>query len=337
MPQYPRWTGPELELAARADLTALQVANAIGRTVNAVRGARRQLRIDPRKINLAGIHRERSEKSASVEPSVESWGVTVDEAREMLRLQMCPICCTGPWKSPLNHVARAHGVDRLTMRDICGLSMRDKVTDPEASAAWSENGKKMADVLAANTNARKGSSFTVRRTLRFQESAGKSLRDYVAANPEAMAAIRAGFRERMTSPEAKAKWEASMQRVRAERVYTPEERAAATARLQSPEAKAKRAAYNEARRQDECTVDGCTAAHVARGYCRKHWRKWQLYGDPLGNGKIGKPRALSEVQEKQALKMLATGQSQHSVAKHFGCSQRAIGRMVQRHRSLGRG
>lgn len=43
------WTGPELELAARADLSATTVAAMIGRTVHAVKHARRGLRVDPRK------------------------------------------------------------------------------------------------------------------------------------------------------------------------------------------------------------------------------------------------------------------------------------------------
>lgn len=49
------WTGPELELAAREDLSPQQVAEALGRTYCAVRAIRRRLKIDPRLISLAGI------------------------------------------------------------------------------------------------------------------------------------------------------------------------------------------------------------------------------------------------------------------------------------------
>lgn len=331
MSQYPRWTGPELELAARADLTALQVANAIGRTVNAVRGARRQLRIDPRKINLAGVPRPRAGVEAEATPSPEAWGITVDEARELLNTQMCPVCDTGPWKSVLNHVSRAHGIDRKTMRDICGLSMRDKVTDPRASAKWARNGKKQTKVLSENSNSTKGTRRGwQRQTLRSKETAGHGLRVYESSNPDAMAAMRAGFRERMTSPEAKTKWDESMKRVRAERVYTPEQRAAFKAKMQSPEAEAKRAARNTARRTDECAVDGCDKPHCALGYCVKHRRKFLLYGGPLGQGKVGKPRSLSKQQERQALDMLAAGRSQRAVGEHFGTTNSSIGRLVKR-------
>lgn len=50
-----QWTGPELEMASRTDLTARQVAQMLGRTFYAVRHMRKKLRIDPRYINLAGV------------------------------------------------------------------------------------------------------------------------------------------------------------------------------------------------------------------------------------------------------------------------------------------
>ena len=49
------WTGPELELAARTDLTIREIALMIGRTWAAVRWARKSLQVDPRKAHLAGL------------------------------------------------------------------------------------------------------------------------------------------------------------------------------------------------------------------------------------------------------------------------------------------
>lgn len=49
-----QWTGAELELAARADLTAAEVGVMIGRTILAVQNARFRLRRDPKTIALAG-------------------------------------------------------------------------------------------------------------------------------------------------------------------------------------------------------------------------------------------------------------------------------------------
>ncbi|MCW2899003.1 MAG: hypothetical protein JWO67_1268 [Streptosporangiaceae bacterium] len=50
-----QWTGPELELAGRSDLTAKEVALMIGRSFYAVQNARSKLRAEPKVANLAGI------------------------------------------------------------------------------------------------------------------------------------------------------------------------------------------------------------------------------------------------------------------------------------------
>lgn len=53
--RWQEWTGPELEIASRSDLTAAEVAKALGRTLAGVAAIRRKLRTDPRKIRLAGV------------------------------------------------------------------------------------------------------------------------------------------------------------------------------------------------------------------------------------------------------------------------------------------
>lgn len=52
------WTGPELEIAARSDLTAREAALMIGRTYASVKTMRKKLAADPKTIQLAGIPRE---------------------------------------------------------------------------------------------------------------------------------------------------------------------------------------------------------------------------------------------------------------------------------------
>jgi hypothetical protein len=66
---YCQWTGPELELAAREDLSAREVAVMIGRTLAAVQYMRRRLKDDPKTVNLAGIARDPS--TGSVRPDEE--------------------------------------------------------------------------------------------------------------------------------------------------------------------------------------------------------------------------------------------------------------------------
>lgn len=52
---YKQWTGPEMEIAARADLTARQAALMIGRSMKAVKTMRMRLRNDPKYRNAAGV------------------------------------------------------------------------------------------------------------------------------------------------------------------------------------------------------------------------------------------------------------------------------------------
>lgn len=49
---YKDWTGPELEIAARKDLSASQVAKMLGRTIYAVKTVRIELARDPRKFKM---------------------------------------------------------------------------------------------------------------------------------------------------------------------------------------------------------------------------------------------------------------------------------------------
>jgi hypothetical protein len=85
------------------------------------------------------------------QPSASDWGVSVDEARAMLREQLCPICKRGPWKSPLNHAARKHGVDAFAMRNACGLTTIESVVDPELHLRFSERSQGAG--VAAETHA----------------------------------------------------------------------------------------------------------------------------------------------------------------------------------------
>ena len=55
------WTGPELEIAARDDLTVAEIARMLGRTYYAVVTARHRIRRDPRADWLAGLARPRRE------------------------------------------------------------------------------------------------------------------------------------------------------------------------------------------------------------------------------------------------------------------------------------
>lgn len=52
---YKEWTGPELEMLLRKDLTAANLATILGRTLHSVTKMRRKVLRDPRKLSLAGL------------------------------------------------------------------------------------------------------------------------------------------------------------------------------------------------------------------------------------------------------------------------------------------
>ena len=56
-----QWTGPELELIVRPDLTTQQAAAMLGRTYFAVMKARARLRVEPKFADLAGLSHEAQE------------------------------------------------------------------------------------------------------------------------------------------------------------------------------------------------------------------------------------------------------------------------------------
>lgn len=34
----------------------------------------------------------------------------------------------------------------------------------------------------------------------------------------------------------------------------------------------------------QCLIEGCGKRHLARGWCKSHYKRWRTYGDPLGTG-----------------------------------------------------
>ena len=273
-------------------------------------------------------------------PRPEDWGVSESEAAELLRRQMCPVCREGPWASPLNHVARKHAIGRLVMRDICGLSTRESLTAEDARAAWSANGVQRADVLASNSASQKGAKGRkMRRTKALIASlASPGWSEWEAADPSRMADMRAGFRARVTTPESRAKWEAAMLRVRADREpASPEQRAAFAKRMADPEvAERRRRARTKA---EVCSVEGCTRSHAAKGLCKLHWNRKQRTGnvgeaDPLSLSEAarkGRPNArrLTPEQVDEARRLYALGKSQREIGERLGVAQTIISRAVR--------
>jgi hypothetical protein len=149
-----------------------------------------------------------------------AWGVTPAQARDMLVRQMCPLCGEGPWKSPLNHVARKHGVDRHAMRDACHLTTNAVVAAPELSAKFREIGKRRD--MTAITEAGRQPRRKYRMTTAGKRALAENLADVTPEQSKA-ALVHAKSPEAQAKRSAtlRAKWEAA----------TPEERGAWGARV----------------------------------------------------------------------------------------------------------
>ena len=138
----------------------------------------------------------------------DDWGCeTEGEAAEMLRRQFCPVCGEGPWKSPLNHAARKHGIDKWTMRDACGLTTTESVADPDLSATFSAREKAkdhdMSALVALSLESRRQNG---RRWTR--AGLAKNTANVLAGSDDE---IRRKNLEAARTPEARAKWRASME------------------------------------------------------------------------------------------------------------------------------
>lgn len=110
------------------------------------------------------------------------WGLTREQAAEMIRAQICPVCRRGPWKIPLGHVSRMHGIDAFAMRDACGLTVTESVTDEETHRTFAEKPRDMTAVTEASRTRGKQ-----RWTTAGREKASAPLLRWVAENPDAAA------------------------------------------------------------------------------------------------------------------------------------------------------
>jgi hypothetical protein len=206
----------------------------------------------------------------AVPPSEASVRLAIAEGK-------CPFCGSGPWQMLPVHTNKKHGVDKWQLRDLAGLTTSEPLCDLETRAKMSRAAKLHPEAVLRATEASRapGVKKNPRRTKAGRAKQRAHITRWAEQNADEIARLRSEFRQRMTTPAALAKWEASMARVRANREYTPEERAAFLERMQSPDVEAKRAAHREATKIEFCTEDGCDRPHVARGLCRMHWGRWR--------------------------------------------------------------
>lgn len=54
------------------------------------------------------------------------------------------------------------------------------------------------------------------------------------------------------------------------------------------------ASYRPKSSNKKCSINDCNNKYGAKGFCKKHYLKLWLYGDPLYKGRVGKPRSTPE-------------------------------------------
>lgn len=136
----------------------------------------------------------------------EDWGcASAEDGREMLRRQICPICGTGPWKSPLNHAARKHGVLKRDLREAVGLTSVESVIAPELRDRFAESQRAIGRDMAALS--RRGPRGKYRMTQAGREALRNNLATWEREHPEEAQAQRraAGAKGRSASLAARAK------------------------------------------------------------------------------------------------------------------------------------
>jgi len=57
----------------------------------------------------------------------------------------------------------------------------------------------------------------------------------------------------------------------------------------------------------ECSINGCNNKSVGRGWCHKHYKRWQLNGDPEKVKRISGPMPLNERFEMQYIPVTESG------------------------------
>jgi hypothetical protein len=188
-------------------------------------------------------------------PDPESWGVSAGDARELLRHQMCPICGRGPWKSPLNHVALKHGIDKFTMRDICGLKVKESVADADLSEASRQRAAAQDKTALHEAHKQGHGKYRVTRAGAKGKADGTAGVDMTA------------LRDRAFTPEALAKRSDSWRRTW--EAKSPEAKQATLDRLYEAKKPSLRPCGTVAAYGRGCRCDLCRAAHTAYRRARR--------------------------------------------------------------------
>lgn len=167
-----------------------------------------------------------------------------EQIRDCLHAGMCPFCAKGPFRAPATHINKVHGIGGFDLRDMAGLTAGATICSPElsqirreAALAHPEKLDKMrakwqpaSRMTHAGRENHSANSRSRAADPAFIEARNRGLakgRERMKSDPDVRrkmsesAKARAArepdrgkrLRQLVTTPEAKAKWRASMEKV----------------------------------------------------------------------------------------------------------------------------
>ena len=238
--------------------------------------------------------------------------LTPEVMRRFISAQTCPYCSRGPFKVLPGHTNKMHGIDRVELRHLAGMTTRERASSEEFTARARELA--IARDFGHSEAAERG-----RHTKGVTNRMGEISRERIAS----------ATRNRManTDPETKAEWArmasravtpAGLQRRREalqRRTLSPEHRRRLSEASQSEEANAKRAATRAARLQGHGTV-----ASYKRG-CRCEQCREAKNAPRRSGQKPGRPAKYTSEQYAEAIRLMGEGMTQRAAAASVGVTE----------------
>lgn len=86
-----------------------------------------------------------------------------------------------------------------------------------------------------------------------------------------------------------------------------------------------------------CSIEDCPYPHEARGFCKKHYRRWRVHGDPLVVGKggggdnvrLGFRQPMDDWDKKRVTCLLSQGLSYRAIQRSTGIGYVTVHRFVK--------
>lgn len=117
---------------------------------------------------------DRRERMGTLDPTSDS--AELVRRQSALRNGFCPLCTAGPFKAPLIHLSKVHGMSAYDVRVLCEVLLREKVTDPD----YSERRAQLARLHLIPHRVSNAGGYTMRRSPAAVRSWVENLKQFAA-------------------------------------------------------------------------------------------------------------------------------------------------------------